>query len=75
MRKDLITWLTLLRPEQYIKNIFIFFPLFFAGEITDLHLLKKACFGFVAFSLLASAVYILNDIKDIKSDKTHPLKQ
>ena len=64
-----------MRPHQYIKNIFIFLPLFFALKITDTHLLIKAFIAFIAFSLVASAVYILNDYQDIEDDRQHPKKK
>ena len=66
---------TITRPKQYIKNIFILLPLFFAGQITNTALLVNALVAFVAFSLSASAVYILNDYKDIKEDRKHPKKK
>ena len=65
----------LLRPHQYIKNLFIFFPIFFALKITHLDLLFKAFVAFVAFSLVASAIYVLNDYFDIEADKAHPKKR
>lgn len=64
-----------MRPHQYIKNLFIFLPLFFAMKITDLHLLLYAFIAFVSFSLTASAVYILNDYHDIEEDRRHPKKK
>ena len=67
--------LKLMRPHHYIKNIFIFIPLFFALKITDMHLLFSASIAFIAFSLSASAVYILNDYFDIEDDKKHPKKR
>ena len=66
---------TLLRPKQYIKNIFIFLPLFFTGQVTNIELFVKASLAFVAFSLSASAVYIFNDYEDIKDDRKHPKKK
>jgi 4-hydroxybenzoate polyprenyltransferase len=65
----------LLRPHHYIKNIFIFLPLFFALKITDTTLLLHAFIAFIAFSLTASAVYILNDYRDIEEDRQHPTKK
>ncbi len=65
----------LMRPQQYIKNLFIFLPLFFAIKITDAELLTNASIAFVAFSLTASAVYILNDYHDIEEDRRHPKKK
>lgn len=64
-----------MRPHQYIKNLFIFLPLFFALKITDLDLLSNAFIAFVAFSLSASAVYVLNDYLDIEEDRKHPKKK
>jgi 4-hydroxybenzoate polyprenyltransferase len=66
---------TLIRPYQYVKNLFIFLPLFFAGQITDVELLLNAFMAFVAFSFSASAIYILNDYQDIEEDRQHPEKK
>lgn len=67
--------LKLMRLHQYIKNIFIFIPLFFALKITDTDLLLNAAIAFVAFSLTASAIYTLNDYHDIEEDRQHPKKK
>ena len=67
--------LDLMRPHQYLKNVFIFLPLFFALKITDLELVQNVVIAFVAFSLSASAIYILNDYLDIEEDKKHPKKR
>ena len=66
---------TIIRPKQYVKNVFVLLPLFFAGQITNTALLVNALVAFVAFSLSASAVYIFNDYKDIKEDRKHPKKK
>ena len=66
---------TLTRPHQYVKNLFIFLPLFFAGQITDLELLLNVSIAFVAFSVTASAIYIINDFQDIEEDRQHPRKK
>ncbi len=65
----------LIRPHQYIKNLFIFLPLFFASRITDTALLISALVAFLAFSLTASAVYVLNDCHDVEDDRQHPKKK
>ena len=65
----------LLRPHQYIKNIFIFLPLFFSGQITNIALLEVLLIGFISFSISASAIYILNDYHDIEEDRQHPRKK
>jgi len=68
-------FLRLLRVHQYSKNAFIILPLFFAGEIMDPAGLLQALKAFASFSLLASAVYILNDCKDAPFDREHPIKK
>ncbi|MGK6341891.1 decaprenyl-phosphate phosphoribosyltransferase [Chryseobacterium sp. DT-3] len=68
-------YLKLLRVEQWVKNLFVFVPLFFSGNITNLDLLSKSIFAFIIFSLAASVVYILNDYNDIEVDRKHPEKR
>ena len=75
MPYQLLNILKLMRPHQYIKNLFIFFPLFFALKITDTGLLFNAVIAFISFSLTASAIYTLNDYHDIEEDKQHPKKK
>ena len=65
----------LMRLHQYIKNLFIFLPLFFAMKITDTGLLANAFIAFIAFSLTASAIYTLNDYYDIEEDRQHSKKK
>jgi len=64
-----------MRPAQYIKNLFIFLPLFFALKVTNTELFFNAIIAFIAFSLTASAVYSLNDYMDIEEDRKHPKKR
>lgn len=68
-------YLKLLRVEQWVKNLFLFVPLFFSGNIKNLDLLTKSIFAFIIFSLAASVVYILNDYNDIEADRKHPEKR
>lgn len=68
-------YLKLLRVEQWVKNLFVFVPLFFSGSIKNLDLLSKSIFAFIIFSLAASVVYILNDYNDIEADRQHPEKR
>lgn len=65
----------LIRPKQYVKNLLVFFPVFFALRISDPVLLKNALIAFSAFCLSASSIYILNDIRDVKNDAAHPVKK
>ena len=64
----------LLRPRQWIKNLMLFFPPFLGGTILQPGIAKKGVLPFVAFCLISSAIYILNDICDIESDRRHPKK-
>ena len=65
----------LLRVHQWLKNFFIFAPAFFADSLFNLFSLQNTFLAFLAFGLIASSVYIFNDIKDIESDKKHPTKR
>ena len=69
-----IAAIKLMRPHHWIKNIFMFVPLFFAGEFFNIEKIEEIIFGFVAFSLTASSIYIINDLRDFDMDKLHPLK-
>jgi len=68
-------YLTLLRPHQYVKNLFIFLPTFFGLKGLELPLIGQLIISFIAFSSVASAAYIFNDIIDIKRDQAHPIKK
>ncbi|KOR33538.1 prenyltransferase UbiA [Achromatium sp. WMS3] len=70
-----INILKLIRPHQYIKNFFIFAPLFFAAKLGESQLLLSTVTAFVAFSLTASAVYVFNDYIDVEDDRCHPKKK
>lgn len=64
-----------LRIHQYVKNLFIFLPLFFAMRLSESSLVINAVIAFIAFSLVASAIYTLNDYRDIEDDRQHPKKK
>lgn len=63
-----------MRPQQWLKNFFIFAPLIFSQKVTDPVLVKRSLLAFAAFCLLSGSLYILNDLKDKEEDKLHPLK-
>jgi len=65
----------LLRPKDWAKNLFLFVPSFFAGNFFNTSRLTQLTLGFVAFSFLASCIYIINDYRDIEDDRKHPTKQ
>ena len=64
-----------LRPKQWTKNLLVFAGVVFSQHAGNPALLLRAAAGFVAFSLLASAVYVVNDLKDVESDRLHPKKR
>lgn len=68
-------YLKLMRIKHYLKNILILFPLFFSGNIFELSLLFSSFWGFIAFSLVASMIYIINDIRDVEDDRKHEIKK
>lgn len=65
----------LIRPKHYIKNFLIFLPLFFSGELNNINKVSVSLLGFISFCLLASVVYVINDLKDIENDKLNPTKK
>ena len=65
----------LLRPYSWIKNLFIFVPLFFARDFFDHAKLTTVFMAFVIFCITASSVYILNDIFDREQDRKHQTKK
>jgi 4-hydroxybenzoate polyprenyltransferase len=67
--------LTLLRPYSWIKNLFIFVPLFFAKDFFIYTKLTTVTLAFVVFCITASSVYIINDIFDREQDKKHDTKK
>lgn len=66
--------ITLLRPHQWLKNVFIFLPLFFDRRLMDLDYMKPAFIAFFAYCLAASGIYCFNDIYDVEADRIHPKK-
>ncbi len=64
----------LIRPKQWIKNVFVLLPVFFGGMANHPASLSCALLVFVIFSLVASAIYCLNDIFDMDYDSSHPVK-
>jgi len=66
--------LRLIRPQQWLKNVFVLVPVFFGGALTDIHRLSAAVVTFFAFSFLAASVYCFNDIIDVEADRRHAVK-
>lgn len=64
----------LIRPYQWIKNVFVFMPLFFGGSLLNGFELYQAVVAFVSFCFIASAIYCFNDIIDVEADRRHSEK-
>jgi 4-hydroxybenzoate polyprenyltransferase/phosphoserine phosphatase len=67
-------WLRAIRVHQWVKNALVFIPALVAHRITSPEILGRTVLAFVAFSLCASSVYIVNDLLDLSSDRRHPRK-
>ena len=72
------------RPHQWVKNLFVMAPMFFhkdvflstpAGPALNLVVTGRALAGTAVFCLLAGAVYTINDLADVESDRVHPVKR
>ncbi len=68
-------WLRLLRPTQWVKNLFVFAPALFGSRLGDLSAWGLSTFAFVSFCLAASLVYVVNDYLDVEADRAHPTKR
>ena len=75
MKKTVLKTLKLLRPKQWMKNFAVFAAIMFTGELFDIPVLLRVILAFVIFSMLSSAMYIINDIFDIDKDRMHPFKR
>ena len=64
-----------MRPKQWAKNIFLFVALVFDRKLTNIEAIIHTCTGVIIFSLIASVVYIINDIADLEADRQHPSKR
>ena len=73
--KEMTLIVRTMRPLEWIKNLFVFAPIFFSGEAEQLDKLALTGMVFVAFSAMSSAVYIFNDVRDREFDQTHPAKR
>jgi len=66
--------LKLIRPHQWLKNVFVMIPMFFGGSLLDPSDIRASVVTFFAFSFIASSVYCFNDIIDVEADRRHPVK-
>ena len=66
--------LKLIRPHQWLKNVFVLIPMFFGGSLLDPEDIRASVLTFLAYSFVASSVYCFNDINDVEADRRHPVK-
>jgi decaprenyl-phosphate phosphoribosyltransferase len=64
-----------MRPRQWVKNILVLAAPFAGGFLFQLHALTAVAIAFVAFSLAASGIYLVNDVQDVEADRAHPVKR
>lgn len=75
MHKSIFSaYIRLVRPWQYIKNAFVLLPAMFGGVALTADLAWRIAIAFIAFCLVSSAVYCVNDVIDADSDARHPSK-
>ena len=75
MKKKIIGAFNLLRPTQWLKNVFLFAPLIFSKHLFETTYFWREVLAFVGFCLVSSIVYVINDIADREADKLHPIKR
>lgn len=71
----IVAALQLMRPKQWVKNGFVFFGLLFGHAWHQVAMVQAALLAFAAFCLMSSAVYALNDFRDVAQDRLHPVKR
>jgi decaprenyl-phosphate phosphoribosyltransferase len=69
-----VDYIKLLRPKDWAKNLFLFIPLFFSGDLFKWAIYPSLFMGFLAFCCVASSIYIINDYRDVEDDRKHPEK-
>lgn len=67
-------YLKLIRVHHYIKNLLVFAALICSGQLINPNKLTSGILAFVAFCMISSVVYIINDIRDKEKDRKHPTK-
>ena len=70
----MINYIQLLRPLQWLKNIFVFAPIFFSNNLLEINYFTPTFFVFISFCFISSSIYCFNDIRDAESDRQHPQK-
>lgn len=73
--KNLKAYLLLIRPKHWVKNLLIFLPLFFGLKLENVAYFSETIITFIVFSIIASGIYIFNDINDVEEDRKHYSKK
>jgi len=73
--KKINDYIHLMRPHQYVKNGFVWLPLFFGYQLQNHQAILNTFFTFLIFCIAASNIYVFNDIKDVNEDRQHPVKR
>ncbi len=68
-------YIRLARPHQYLKNGFVWLPLFFGNKLHQIQAVQMTFAAFLAFCLAASSIYMINDLRDVQEDRRHPVKK
>jgi len=71
----MVHWIRLLRPKQWVKNSFVFAPLFFAHKFLNVGDWLTTALAALAFLTISCTVYIANDLRDVGEDRLHPVKR
>ncbi|HLE33122.1 MAG TPA: decaprenyl-phosphate phosphoribosyltransferase [Bacteroidota bacterium] len=69
------SYIRLARPNQWIKNMFLFASLIFSRHLFEVDFVLTELHAFLVFCLLSSAIYVLNDVADREADSLHPIKR
>ena len=70
----MIYYIKLLRPLQWLKNVFVFAPIFFSTNLLKPEFFWPTVVVFASFCLISSSIYCFNDLKDVEADRQHPKK-
>lgn len=67
-------YIKLLRPLQWLKNTFVFAPIFFSNHLLEMEFLLPTMVLFASFCMISSSIYCFNDLRDVEADRLHPKK-
>ena len=71
----MLDYISLIRVKHWVKNLFLFLPVFFSGGLDHFEVFGELILAFFSFSFVASTIYIINDYRDIEADRLHPKKK